>query len=158
MSSRGVNKVILIGRLGKDPESGTTAGGEPWCNFSVATSEVWKDKETQEKKETTEWHRVSIFGKLAKIAADYLKKGSQVYLEGSNKTRKWQDKSGNDRYTTEVVCYQMQMLGGRQEGSQQGAGQAQGGEPQRSQQQRSQSTGTPHGRDGGDFDDGDIPF
>jgi single-strand DNA-binding protein len=116
MSSRGVNKVILIGRLGQDPETGTTAGGEKWASLSVATSEQWKDKKTGEQQERTEWHKVSIFGKLAEIAAAHLKKGSQVYLEGMNRTRKWQDKEGKDRWTTEVVCHQMQMLGGKAEG------------------------------------------
>jgi single-strand DNA-binding protein len=117
MSSRGVNKVILIGRLGQDPETGVTAGGEKWASLSVATSEKWKDKKTGEEQERTEWHKVSIFGKIAEIAGAHLKKGSQVYLEGMNRTRKWQDKSGQDRWTTEVVCHVMQMLGGKAEGS-----------------------------------------
>lgn len=108
-----VNKVILIGTLGKDPESRYTAGGDAVCNFSVATTESWKDKSTGEKKEETEWHRVSVFGKLAEICGQYLKKGSQVYVEGARKTRKWTDKDGQERYTTEIRCNQMTVLGGK---------------------------------------------
>ena len=111
-----VNKVIVIGNLGKDPESRYTASGDAVCNFSVATTESWKDKSTGEKKEETEWHRVSVFGKLAEICGKYLKKGSQVYIEGSLKTRKWADKDGQERYTTEIRCNQMTMLGGKTEG------------------------------------------
>ena len=111
-----VNKVIVIGNLGKDPESRYTASGDAVCNFSVATTESWKDKSTGEKKEETEWHRVSVFGKLAEICGQYLKKGSQVYIEGSLKTRKWADKDGQERYTTEIRCNQMKMLGGKTEG------------------------------------------
>lgn len=112
-----VNKVIIIGNLGKDPESRYSASGEAVCNFSVATTESWKDKATGEKKEETEWHRVSVFGKLAEICGQYLKKGSQVYVEGSLKTRKWVDKEGQERYTTEVRCSQMTMLGGAPAGN-----------------------------------------
>jgi single-strand DNA-binding protein len=109
-----VNKVILIGNLGKDPEVRYTASGEAMCNFSLATTESWKDKSSGEKKELTEWHRISFFGKLAEIAGQYLKKGSQVYVEGSLRTRKWTDKEGQERYTTEIRGDQMTMLGSRQ--------------------------------------------
>ncbi len=109
-----VNKVILIGNLGKDPEVRYTASGEAMCNFSLATTDSWKDKSTGEKKELTEWHRISFFGKLAEIAGQYLKKGSQVYVEGSLRTRKWTDKEGQERYTTEIRGDQMTMLGSRQ--------------------------------------------
>jgi len=109
-----VNKVILIGNLGKDPEVRYTASGEAMCNFSLATTDSWKDKSSGERKELTEWHRVSFFGKLAEIAGQYLKKGSQVYVEGSLRTRKWTDKEGQERYTTEIRGDQMTMLGSRQ--------------------------------------------
>ena len=109
-----VNKVILIGNLGKDPEVRYTASGEAMCNFSLATTDSWKDKSSGGKKELTEWHRISFFGKLAEIAGQYLKKGSQVYVEGSLRTRKWTDKEGQERYTTEIRGDQMTMLGSRQ--------------------------------------------
>jgi len=109
-----VNKVILIGNLGKDPEVRYTASGEAMCNFTLATTESWKDKSTGEKKELTEWHRVSFFVKLAEICGQYLKKGSQVYVEGSLRTRKWTDKDGQERYTTEIKGAEMTMLGSRQ--------------------------------------------
>jgi single-strand DNA-binding protein len=112
---RGVNKAILVGTLGKDPEQRYMPNGNAVCNISVATSEQWKDKQTGEKQERTEWHRVSMFGKLAEIAGEYLRKGSQVYLEGKIQTRKWQDKEGKDRYSTEIVADQMQMLGGKRD-------------------------------------------
>lgn len=111
--SRGVNKVILVGRLGKEPETRQMPGGGSVCNFSLATSENWKDKQTGEAKGKTEWHRVVIFGKLGDIAGQYLKKGSEVYIEGKLQTRKWTDKEGKDQYTTEIVASEMQMLGGR---------------------------------------------
>ena len=117
-----VNKWIGIGNLGRDPESRYTASGEAICNFSIACTETWKDKQTGERKEMTEWVRISAFGKLAEICSQYLKKGSQVYVEGSLRTRKWQDKEGQDRYTTEIRADQMQMLGSRQ-----GMGGGQGG-------------------------------
>ncbi|HHT3309640.1 TPA: single-stranded DNA-binding protein, partial [Enterobacter kobei] len=116
MASRGVNKVILIGNLGQDPEIRYMPNGGAVANLSLATSETWRDKQTNEMREKTEWHRVVIFGKLAEIAGEYLKKGSQVYIEGSLQTRKWQDQSGQDRYSTEIVVNiggSMQMLGGR---------------------------------------------
>ena len=112
----GVNKIILVGILGRDPEVKYTTSGSAVVNLSLATSETWKDKNSGEKQERTEWHRVVIFGKLADIAAQYLKKGSQCYLEGKLQTRKWQDKDGQDRYTTEIVANEMQMLGGKREG------------------------------------------
>ena len=111
--ARGINKVILIGNLGQDPETKAMPSGTTVCNLRIATSESWKDKQTGEMKEQTEWHTVAMFGRLAEIAGEYLRKGSQVYIEGRLRTRKWQDKNGNDRYTTEIVANEMQMLGGR---------------------------------------------
>lgn len=140
MASRGVNKVILIGNLGQDPEVRYMPNGGAVTNITLATSESWRDKQTGEMKEKTEWHRVVIFGKLAEIAGEYLKKGSQVYIEGSLQTRKWQDQSGQERYTTEVVVNiggSMQMLGGRSGGgdnASQGGGWGQPQQPQQSQQ------------------------
>ncbi len=111
--ARGVNKVILVGNLGQDPEVRYTANGAAVANITVATSEQWTDKQSGQKQEKTEWHRVVLFGRLGEIAGEYLRKGSQVYLEGKLQTRKWQDQSGQDRYTTEIVANEMQMLGGR---------------------------------------------
>ncbi|MBU1558993.1 MAG: single-stranded DNA-binding protein [Gammaproteobacteria bacterium] len=108
--ARGVNKVILIGNLGSDPETRYMPNGGAVTNVSLATSEFWKDKESGEQHEKTEWHRVVFFGRLAEIAGEYLKKGSKVFIEGSLRTRKWQDKSGTDRYTTEIIASEMQML------------------------------------------------
>jgi single-strand DNA-binding protein len=110
---RGVNKAIIVGTLGKDPEMRYMPSGSAVANLSIATSEQWKDKQSGETQERTEWHRVAIFGKLAEIAGEYLRKGSQVYLEGKLRTRKWQDKEGKDRYSTEIVADTMQMLGGK---------------------------------------------
>ncbi len=115
--ARGVNKVILIGNLGNDPDIRYTASGAAVANISIATAESWKDKDTGEKQERTEWHRVVFFGRLAEIVGEYLRKGSQVYIEGRLQTRKWQDKEGKDRYTTEIVANEMQMLGSRSTGS-----------------------------------------
>ena len=112
--ARGVNKVTIVGNLGQDPEVRYMPSGGAVTNISVATSESWKDKQTGQPQERTEWHRIVFFNRLAEIAGEYLKKGSQVYLEGSLRTRKWQDQSGQDRYTTEIVASEMQMLGGRQ--------------------------------------------
>lgn len=109
-----VNKVILVGNLGADPETRYTASGDAVCNIRLATTESWKDKNSGDKREITEWHRVVFYRKLAEIAGQYLRKGSQVYLEGRIKTRKWQDKDGQDRYTTEIEATEMQMLGSRQ--------------------------------------------
>jgi single-strand DNA-binding protein len=114
--SRGVNKVILIGRLGKDPETRYMPSGNAVCNVTLATSESWKDKQSGEQKERTEWHNLVFYSRLAEIAGEYLKKGSQVYVEGRLQTRKWQDKNNNDRYTTEIIVNEMQMLGGRSGG------------------------------------------
>ena len=111
--ARGINKVILIGNLGADPETRAMPSGTTVANLRIATSESWRDKQTGEQQERTEWHRVALFGRLAEIAAEYLKKGSQVYIEGSLRTRKWQDKQGNDRYSTEIIGNELQMLGGR---------------------------------------------
>src|SRR3989337_1356599 len=111
--ARGVNKVILIGNLGNDPDVRYTASGAAVANISLATAESWRDKESGEQQERTEWHRVVFFGRLAEIVAEYLKKGSQIYVEGRLQTRKWQDKEGKDRYTTEIVAGEMQMLGSR---------------------------------------------
>ena len=109
-----INKVILVGNLGRDPETRYMPEGGAVTNVSIATTDTWKDKTSGEKKEATEWHRVVFFNRLAEIAGEYLKKGSQVYVEGRLRTRKWQDKEGQDKYTTEIVCDTMQMLGGRQ--------------------------------------------
>lgn len=115
MASRGVNKVIIVGNLGKDPEVKYLPSGECVVNISVATSEVWKDKQSGEMKEQTEWHRISAFGKLAEIMSEYLRKGSKVYIEGSLRTRSYQ-KEGQTHYATEIRCDEMQMLGGAREG------------------------------------------
>jgi len=147
--ARGVNKVIIVGNLGADPDTKYMPSGAAVTNLSVATNESWKDKQTGEQKDRTEWHRVAMFGRLAEIAAEYLRKGSQIYIEGKLRTRKWQDQQGNDRYTTEIIADEMQMLGGRT-GSGAPAmgdfGPPPGGPPQGG-----------GGGGGGDFDD-DIPF
>ena len=122
MASRGVNKVILVGNLGNDPETRYTQAGAAITNISVATSETWKDKQTGQPQERTEWHRVVFFNRLAEIAGEYLRKGSKVYVEGALRTRKWQDKEGQDRYSTEIVANEMQMLDSR--GGGQGGGNA----------------------------------
>ncbi len=140
MASRGVNKVILVGNLGQDPEVRYMPSGGAVANLTLATSESWRDKQTGEMKEQTEWHRVVMFGKLAEVAGEYLRKGSQVYIEGQLRTRKWTDQSGQERYTTEINVPQiggvMQMLGGRQGGGAPAGGQQQGGwgQPQQPQQ------------------------
>ncbi|VAW83344.1 Single-stranded DNA-binding protein [hydrothermal vent metagenome] len=148
--ARGVNKVILVGNLGADPEVKYMPNGNAVANITLATSESWKDKQSGENKEKTEWHRVVFFRRLAEIAGEYLKKGSQVYIEGKLQTRKWQDKNGNDRYTTEIVANEMQMLGGRGGGG----GSADFGGASASQ---SAPAAAPAATAGGDFDD-DIPF
>ena len=114
--ARGINKVILVGNLGNDPDVRYTQDGRAIANISLATSDSWKDKNTGETVDRTEWHRVVFFNRLGEIVAEYLKKGSQIYVEGRLQTRKWQDKEGNDRYTTEIVANEMQMLGGRSSG------------------------------------------
>lgn len=111
--ARGINKAILIGNLGNDPDVRQTAGGMTVANLSVATSESWKDKQTGEQRENTEWHRVVLFGRVADVAAEYLRKGSKVYIEGRIQTRKWEDRDGNDRWTTEIVANDLQMLDGK---------------------------------------------
>ncbi|MGR5060422.1 single-stranded DNA-binding protein [Vibrio rotiferianus] len=135
MASRGINKVILVGNLGNDPEIRYMPNGGAVANITIATSESWRDKATGEQREKTEWHRVALFGKLAEVAGEYLRKGSQVYVEGQLQTRKWQDQNGQDRYTTEVVVQGfngvMQMLGGRAQG-----GAPMGGGQQQQQQQQ----------------------
>ena len=165
--ARGVNKVIIVGTLGNDPEVKYSASGSAIANLSVATSEQWKDKQTGEKKEQTEWHRVVIFGKLAEVAGEYLRKGSHVYIEGQLRTRKWSDSNGVDRYTTEIVIPQiggvMQMLGGKRDDSgqprQQSGQQPQGGWGANQQQQQPPKQQIPQGGNEPpmDFDD-DIPF
>jgi len=125
--ARGVNKVILIGNLGADPETRAMPSGTTVANLRVATSESWRDKQTGEQQERTEWHRVAFFGRLAEVAGEYLRKGSQVYIEGSLRTRKWQDKQGNERYSTEIVGSELQMLGARGAGAGGAAGSASSG-------------------------------
>jgi single-strand DNA-binding protein len=120
--ARGVNKVILVGNLGADPETRAMPSGSTVANLRIATSESWRDKTSGEQQERTEWHRVALFGRLAEIASEYLRKGSQVYIEGSLRTRKWQDKQGNERYSTEIVGNELQMLGGAGGGSGGGGG------------------------------------
>jgi single-strand DNA-binding protein len=149
--ARGINKVILVGHLGRDPEVRYAPSGQAIANVTIATSEQWKDKNTGEKQERTEWHRVVFFSRLAEIAGEYLKKGSQVYIEGRLQTRKWQDKDGNDRYTTEIVANDMQMLGGRGGSGGGSASDDFNQEPASAPQAATSNAG------GGDFDD-DIPF
>ena len=146
--ARGVNKVIIVGNLGQDPETRYMPSGSAVTNFTVATNESWKDKQTGEQKERTEWHRVSMFNRLAEVAAEYLRKGSQVYIEGKLRTRKWQGKDGSDRYTTEIIADEMQMLGGRGGGGGFGGGDQGGG---------SEGGSAPPQPGPDDFDD-DIPF
>jgi single-strand DNA-binding protein len=153
--ARGINKVILIGNLGADPETRAMPSGTTVANLRVATSESWRDKQTGEQQERTEWHRVALFGRLAEIAGEYLRKGSQVYIEGSLRTRKWQDKQGNERYSTEIIGNDLQMLGGRAgaaAGSAAGAAVAAGAAP--SDSEESGGGGSSRREE---FDD-DIPF
>ncbi|MDM7040897.1 single-stranded DNA-binding protein [Klebsiella pneumoniae] len=164
MAQRGVNKVILVGTLGQDPEVRYMQGNKAVANLSLATNESWRDKQTGEMKEKTEWHRVVLFGKLAEVAGEYLKKGAQVYIEGQLRTRKWTDQTGVEKYTTEIVVGQngsMQMLGGRQGGGAGAGGQQQSGwgQPQQPQGGQQFSGGGPaqHSEPPMDFDD-DIPF
>ena len=149
--ARGVNKAIIVGNLGRDPEIRYAASGAAVANVSIATTDSWKDKQTGENNEKTEWHRVVFFGRLAEIAGEYLKKGSQVYIEGRLQTRKWQDQSGQDRYTTEIVANDMQMLGSRGGGAP-AANNFEGGSGSSSSGQSSGGV-----RPTSDFDD-DIPF
>ncbi|HET8898414.1 MAG TPA: single-stranded DNA-binding protein [Rhodanobacteraceae bacterium] len=168
--ARGVNKVILIGNLGADPDTRYGASGTAMCTVSLATSESWKDKQTGEMQDRTEWHRVKFFGKLAEIAGEYLKKGRQVYIEGSIRSSKYTDKEGVERWSTDIIANNMQMLGGRDEGEGRGEG---GGYRQRAPQARpsggAQGGGSSQGGaqrpsappaapDNGGFEDDDIPF
>ena len=143
-----INKVILIGRLGRDPEIRYTPNGDAVANFSIATSENWKDKNTGEKKEKTEWHRLVAFRRLAEIIGEYLTKGSQIYIEGKLQTREWDDKEGNKRYTTEIVVNQMQMLGGKNDSGSDNYSR------HSNQNQSNQQQSKPESED----DDSDIPF
>ncbi|MGB5721141.1 MAG: single-stranded DNA-binding protein [Woeseiaceae bacterium] len=154
--ARGINKVIIVGNLGQDPETRYMPSGSAVTNFTVATNESWKDKQTGEQKDRTEWHRVAMFNRLAEVAAEYLRKGSQVYIEGKLRTRKWQGQDGNDRYTTEIIADEMQMLGGRGDG---GGGNFGGGKPSQGGSKPSQGGGgdAPPQPGPDDFDD-DIPF
>jgi single-strand DNA-binding protein len=167
--ARGVNKVILVGNLGADPETRAMPSGSTVANIRIATTESWKDKTSGEQQERTEWHRIALFGRLGEIAAEYLKKGSQVYIEGSIRTRKWQDKEGKERFSTEIVANEMQMLGGRGGGAGGGGGESvsRGGgarssgnaPPQDHAEYGEPSSGSAAAPGGGkdDFDD-DIPF
>jgi len=156
--ARGINKVIIVGNLGQDPETRAMPSGSTVTNITLATNESWKDKQTGEQKDRTEWHKIAMFNRLAEIAAEYLRKGSQVYIEGKLRTRKWQDRDGNDRYTTEVIADEMQMLGGRGGGGGGGNYSSSGGS-------NGGSSGGSNAPSGGgqsappadDFDD-DIPF
>ncbi len=155
MASRGVNKVILVGNLGADPEVRYTQSGSPVANLRIATSERWKDKQSGEPQERTEWHRVVLFGKLGEIAEQYLKKGSQVYIEGRLQTRKWQGQDGQDRYSTEVVGGDMQMLGGR--GGSGGSGESSGSGGQAAGDYEAPG-GAPEPASSTPLEDDDIPF
>jgi single-strand DNA-binding protein len=150
--ARGVNKVILIGNLGQDPDTRYMPSGKAVTNIRIATSESWKDKQTGDQQERTEWHSVVMYDKLGEIAAEYLRKGSQVYIEGKLRTRKWQDKEGKDRYTTEIIADNMQMLGSRGGG----AGGAPAGESRGSRPAPSEERAPAPASEEG-FDD-DIPF
>jgi single-strand DNA-binding protein len=146
--SKGINKVIIIGNLGKDPEVKYMPNGNAVTNVTIATSESWKDKNTGEQQEKTEWHRVTFFRRLAEIVGEYLKKGSKVYIEGKLQTRKWQDQSGNDRYTTEIIAHEMQMLDSK-------GGQSSGASKPK---EKPVSAAVQAGSDDFDSFDDDIPF
>ncbi|MCF6264293.1 MAG: single-stranded DNA-binding protein [Xanthomonadales bacterium] len=152
--ARGVNKCILVGNLGKDPETRYTPSGSAVTNITVATAESWKDKQTGEQQERTEWHRVVFFNRLAEVAGEYLRKGSQVYIEGKIQTRKWQDQNGQDRYTTEIVANEMQMLGSRGDNSGGGGGGRAAAPPA---QKPAAPQQPPQPSQADDFED-DIPF
>jgi single-strand DNA-binding protein len=160
--ARGINKVILVGNLGADPDTRYMPSGKAVTNIRIATSESWKDKQTGDQQERTEWHSIVLYDKLGEIAAEYLRKGSQVFIEGSLRTRKWQDKEGKDRYTTEIIARDMQMLGGRGGaggggGGGGGSGGGGGEEPRRSRPAAQEERSSPPPADEGGFDD-DIPF
>ena len=146
--ARGINKVIIVGNLGQDPDTRYMPSGAAVTNFTVATNESWKDKETGEQKDRTEWHKITMFGRLAEVSAEYLRKGSQVYIEGKLRTEKWKDKDGNERYTTKIIADEMQMLGGRGGGGapMQDSGASQGAPP------------SPPPQGSADEFDDDIPF
>ena len=161
--ARGVNKVILVGNLGADPETRSTPSGTTVTNIRIATSETWKDKASGASQERTEWHRIALFGRLGEIAAEYLRKGSQVFIEGKLRTSKYQDKQGNERFSTEIIADNMQMLGGRAggaggtggtSGADRGAG---GGAPPRDEYDQSSAPASAPAGGKEDFDD-DIPF
>ena len=158
--ARGINKVILVGNLGADPDTRYMPSGKAVTNIRIATSESWKDKQTGDQQERTEWHSIVMYDRLGEIAAEYLRKGSQVYIEGKLRTRKWQDKEGKDRYTTEVIANEMQMLGGRGGGGGGGGSSGSGGggdvRPARSPATDERSAAPPPAQEG-EFDD-DIPF
>jgi single-strand DNA-binding protein len=169
--ARGINKVIIVGNLGADPETRYTGGGTAVTSLSIATSESWTDKQSGEKQERTEWHRVKLFGRLAEIAGEYLKKGRQVYIEGSLRTDKYTDKNGVEKYSTDIIANEMQMLGGNEGGG--GMGGGGGGSRERPQGGPRQGGGQPRGgndygnaprqnapapAESGGFDDDDIPF
>ena len=147
-----VNKVILVGNLGKDPEIRSLGSGDRVANLTLATSESWRDKQSGEMKEQTEWHTVVMWNKLGEIAAEYLRKGSQVYIEGKLRTRKWQDKEGNDRYTTEIIASEMNMLGGR------GGGERSMGAPDRSRERSEEPAPRAEAAGVAESFDDDIPF
>ncbi|ACR12684.1 single-stranded DNA-binding protein [Teredinibacter turnerae] len=163
MATRGVNKVILVGNLGQDPETRYMPSGGAVTNISIATSESWKDKQTGQNQERTEWHRVAFFGRLAEVAGEYLRKGSKVYVEGSLRTRKWQDQQGQDRFSTEIVASEMQMLDARGAGDGQGYGGYDAPAPQQHQPQAPRQAPAPQQAPPSappsmdSFDD-DIPF
>ena len=159
--ARGINKVILVGNLGADPDTRYMPSGKAVTNIRIATSESWKDRQTGDQQERTEWHSIVMYDKLGEIAAEYLRKGSQVYIEGKLRTRKWQDKEGKDRYTTEIIADQMQMLGGRGGAGGGGGGggggfESRGGGESRQSRPAAVEDRAPPADDGG-FDD-DIPF
>ncbi|MDL4862083.1 single-stranded DNA-binding protein [Halomonas elongata] len=165
--ARGINKVILIGNVGQDPEIRFTQSGTPVGNINLATSDTWTDKQSGQKQERTEWHRLIVFRRLAEVAQQYVRKGSKIYVEGRLQTRKWQDQSGQDRYVTEIIVNDLQMLDSRQGGQQQGAPAGQPGNPGGSYPQGGTMGGQPQGganpgapNTGGfdDFDDETIPF
>ena len=166
--ARGINKVILIGNLGADPETRAMPSGTTVANLRVATSESWRDKQSGEQQERTEWQRVALFGRLAEIAGEYLRKGSQVYIEGSLRTRKWQDKQGNERYSTEIIGNELQMLGGRgggagggaagAGGAAEGGGRSAGAAPSYAEESGGAGAGAGAGAGRSDDFDDDIPF
>ena len=158
--ARGINKVILVGNLGNDPETRYMPNGNAVTNITIATSDSWKDKQSGEQQERTEWHRVVFFNRLAEIVGEYLRKGSQVYVEGRLQTRKWQDNNGNDRYTTEIVANEMQMLGARggSGGGQQYGGDSMGGGGEQPSSKPAEQQSQPQKSGGMDDFDDDIPF